>query len=289
MEPNAKRPRAPRLLLLWPAPSRLSRAPWATSCRPEGAARRTHPSERVGHPQKQEKADPSVDFFERRKQDAFAWGRPRDDSVLAHPRMEHRQECLCTGCRAEVPGATLKAKKKKQVPHRPPRGGLLGMTAKTNSAKHPGPRNDGGRPGLQAAGLKAAASRTHPSERVGHPQRQRKADSSVDFSNGESRMLSPGADRVMTAAWRVRRGRNTAANACAAPAAWKAALRKRQKQDPSDFSGPRDFALGRERCSRWALNNTKGGAPAKARKSRSLGRLLRTAKAGCFRLGPTSG
>jgi hypothetical protein len=38
----------------------------------------------VGHPQKQEKADPSFDFFERRKQDAFAWGRPRDDSDLAH-------------------------------------------------------------------------------------------------------------------------------------------------------------------------------------------------------------
>ena len=175
-------------------------------------------------------------------------------------------KCLCTGCRAEVPG-DVKSERKSRFLIVRPEAGLLGMTAKTNSAKHPRAPQRRRAPGGQPAGLKAAASRTHPSERVGHPQRQRKADSSVDFSNGESRMLSPGADRVMTAAWRVRRGRNTAANACAAPAAWKAALRKKAKAGPIRLLGPRDFALGRERCSRWALNNTKGGAPAKARKA----------------------
>jgi len=133
MEPNAKRPRAPRLLLLWPAFSRRSRAPWATSCRPEGL------------------------------------------------------------------GATLKPKRKSRFlvgRH----GDLLGMTANTNGRNAPGLRDffccverfrtSRGRPGLQAAGLKAAARRTHPSERVGHPQKQRKADPSVAFVDAQKLLMS---------------------------------------------------------------------------------------------------
>jgi len=62
--------------------------------------------------------------------------------------------------------------------------GGLGMTANTDGRNAPGPRDffcfglrlrtGRGRPGLQAAGLKAAARRTDPSERVGQPQKRRK-------------------------------------------------------------------------------------------------------------------
>jgi hypothetical protein len=114
MEPNAKRPRAPRLLLLWPALSRQSRAPWATGCRPEGRPLEG-PTLQKGWGSRKSQKSRSLgrDFVEQRKQDAFAWGRPRDDSDLARAsRREHSDQYLGRACRLEALRDSLEARDK---------------------------------------------------------------------------------------------------------------------------------------------------------------------------------
>jgi hypothetical protein len=83
------------------------------------------------------------------------------------------------GCRAEA-RRYVKDEKKKQIPRRyAPRNDseykrCKSLTYRAEKASAPTPE-------IQAAGLRAAATRTHPSERVGHPKsKSRSLDSSAE-------------------------------------------------------------------------------------------------------------